>query len=47
MLHALQAPYKPFLPEEEGGEPHASYAYAAADAAAKHRGMLYAHEVRC
>ena len=30
-----QAKYKPHLEEEIGGDPHATYAYASADAAAK------------
>lgn len=40
-----QAPYRPHLPEEEGGEPHASYAYAAATAAAKQRSLEHSAEV--
>ncbi len=47
MLNPAQGPYRPFLPEEEGGEPHAAYAYALADAAAKAKGTMEGHEVRC
>ena len=39
-------PYAPLLPEEEGGEPAASFSYALADAAAKARGSMEGHEVR-
>ncbi|GAB4813518.1 hypothetical protein N2152v2_000564 [Parachlorella kessleri] len=46
VLASRQVPYRPFLPEEEGGEPHASYAYALADAMAKARGTMEGHEVR-
>ena len=43
---AAQVPSKPFLPEEEEpGEPQASYSYALAEAAAKARGVMQAHEV--
>jgi cleavage and polyadenylation specificity factor subunit 1 len=39
--------YRPFLPEEDGGEPQASYSYALADAAAAARGMqAQQHEIR-
>jgi hypothetical protein len=42
----LQVPSKSFLPEEEEpGEPQASYSYALAEAAAKARGVMQAHEV--
>jgi hypothetical protein len=43
----VQIPSKPFLPEEEEpGEPQASYSYALAEAAAKARGVMQAHEVK-
>ena len=42
----VQAPYKPRRPEEEGGDTHATYAYVAADAAAKDRGTDLIGEVR-
>jgi cleavage and polyadenylation specificity factor subunit 1 len=41
--------YRPFLPEEDGGEPQASYSYALADAAAAARGgglQFSQHEIR-
>ena len=41
-----QVAYQPFLPEEPGGEPQASFSYALADAAAKARGTMEGHEVR-
>jgi len=41
------AKYRPFLPEEDGGEPQASYSYALADAAAAAFGGLHSqHELR-
>lgn len=46
---ARTAGYKEFLPEEEqgmGGEPHATYSYALADATAKVRGSLLRHQVQ-
>lgn len=48
VLVSKQGPYTPFLPEEEGGEPQASYAYAltAAAAAAKGEGAVDRDEVR-
>lgn len=39
-------PYKPCLPEEEGGEPQASYSYALLDAVAAARGTQVQHEIR-
>ena len=39
-------PYKPFIPEEEGGEPQASYSYALADATSAAHGTLDQHELR-
>eukprot|EP00887_Chlorella_sp_A99_P001781 scaffold19.g1781.t1 len=46
VLASRPVPFKPWLPEEEGGEPQASYAYALAEAAAKARGSMDGHEVR-
>lgn len=43
---ARQIPYKPFLPEEDGGEPEACYTYALLDATAKAKGTMIGHEVR-
>lgn len=42
------AKYRPFLPEEDGGEPQASYSYALADAAAAALGGVQSqqHEIR-
>ena len=46
-LYGRPGPYRPRLPEEPGGDPHASYAYAAADASALKTGREEAtHEVR-
>ena len=39
-------PYTPYLPEEEGGEPQASYSYALGDAANVARGTQTQHDVR-
>jgi cleavage and polyadenylation specificity factor subunit 1 len=43
---ARDAPYRAFLPEEQGGEPQASYSYALADAAAAAAGTMTQHELR-
>lgn len=46
---AHRSTYKEFLPEEDqglGGEPHATYSYALADATAKARGLLVCHRVQ-
>lgn len=40
-----QVPYRPRLEEEVGGDPHATYAYVAADAAAKEKGTEQGAEV--
>ena len=40
-----QVPYRPRLEEEVGGDPHATYAYIAADAAAKEKGTEPGAEV--
>jgi hypothetical protein len=42
----LQVPYKPWLEEEPGGDPQATYAYTAADVGAKQRGVYEGAEVR-
>lgn len=41
----LQVQYRPRLEEEVGGDPHATYAYIAADAAAKEKGTEPGAEV--
>ncbi|KAK9839426.1 hypothetical protein WJX81_001424 [Elliptochloris bilobata] len=46
LLTSRQVPYKPRLEEEVGGDPHATYAYIAADAAAKEKGTELGAEVR-
>lgn len=46
LVAARQAPYRAFLPEEEGGEPQASFSYALADARAKAQGSVSQHEIR-
>ncbi|KAK9800221.1 hypothetical protein WJX73_000021 [Symbiochloris irregularis] len=46
LLVSQEGPSRPHLPEEDGGNPQASYAYAAASAAAKHRGTERSAEVR-
>ena len=45
MTVVRQVPYRQFLPEEEGGEPIASFAYALLDGVAKARGCKTA--TRC
>ena len=45
MYVRAQAPWKQRMAEEEGGEPHAAYAYVAANAAAKRRGQDLGCEV--
>lgn len=40
-----QVQYRPRLEEEVGGDPHATYAYIAADAAAKEKGTEPGAEV--
>jgi hypothetical protein len=42
----MQVPYKPYLEEEPGGDPQATYAYTAADVGAKQRGVYEGAEVR-
>lgn len=42
----MQGPSRPHLPEEDGGNPQASYAYAAASADAKQRGTERSAEVQ-
>ena len=46
VLSARSAAPRPWLPEEEGGEPVASYSYALAGAAEVARGAAEAHELR-
>ena len=41
----MQVPWKQRMAEEEGGDPHAAYAYAAANAAAKRQGQDLGCEV--
>jgi hypothetical protein len=41
-----QVSYKAFLPEEDGGEPIASYAYGLLEGVAKAKGSMDIHEVR-
>eukprot|EP00884_Botryococcus_braunii_P001193 jgi/Botrbrau1/11074/Bobra.0302s0016.1 len=46
VLTSRQVVYKPWLEEEGGGDPSASYAYAAFEAGAKQRGVCECAEVR-
>jgi hypothetical protein len=46
-LKVLQEPYRKRLEEEEGGDTHATYAYVAAEAAAKEAGVEPIGQVSC